>query len=66
MLLDDVAKLLKIDLYNPDVDTIGGWYYTQDIELHLDEQIEYGGYIFSINEKQDNHIQFIEVQKFNV
>ncbi|WP_342559617.1 hemolysin family protein [Psychrobacillus sp. FSL W7-1457] len=66
VLLDDVAKLLKIDLYNPDVDTIGGWYYTQDIELHLDEQIEYGGYIFSINEKQDNHIQFIEVQKFNV
>lgn len=65
VLLDDVAKLLKIDLYNPDVDTIGGWYYTQDIELHMDEQIEYGGYIFSINEKQDNHIQFIEVQKFN-
>ncbi|MER2169106.1 MAG: hemolysin family protein [Psychrobacillus psychrodurans] len=65
VLLDDVAKLLKIDLYNPDVDTIGGWYYTQDIELHVDRSIEHGGYKFSIQEKHDNHIQFIEVQKYN-
>ncbi|MBD7944538.1 MULTISPECIES: hemolysin family protein [Psychrobacillus] len=63
VLLDDVAKLLRIDLYNPDVDTIGGWYYTQDIDLNLDNQIEHDGFMFSIHDKQDNHIQFIEVQK---
>ena len=63
VLLEDVAKLLRIDIANPDVDTIGGWYYTQDIELNLDKQIEHEGYAFSIHEKHDNHIQFIEVQK---
>lgn len=63
VLLEDVAKLLRIDIANPDVDTIGGWYYTQDIELNIDKQIEHEGYVFSIHEKHDNHIQFIEVQK---
>lgn len=63
VLLDDVAKLLRINLENPDVDTIGGWYYTQDIELAEENHIEHGGYIFSIYEKEDNQLSFIEVKK---
>lgn len=63
VLLDDVAKLLTIDLINPDVDTIGGWYYSQDIELAEDNHIERDGYIFTIYEKEDNQLSFIEVKK---
>lgn len=63
VLLNDVAKLLRINLENPDVDTIGGWYYTQDIELAEENHIEQGGYIFSIYEKEDNQLSFIEVKK---
>lgn len=34
MLLEDVAKLLQIEMDNPDVDTLGGWYYSQDMDLN--------------------------------
>ncbi|MDI2588634.1 hemolysin family protein [Psychrobacillus sp. NEAU-3TGS] len=63
VLLNDVAKLLRIDLENSDVDTIGGWYYSQDIELAVDNHIEKDGYLFSIYEKEDNQLSFIEVKK---
>ncbi|GGA29785.1 hemolysin family protein [Psychrobacillus lasiicapitis] len=63
VLLNDVAKLLRIDLENSDVDTIGGWYYSQDIELAVDNYIEKDGYLFSIYEKEDNQLSFIEVKK---
>ena len=63
VLLDDVAKLLRIDIENPDVDTIGGWYYTQDIDLTEENYIEHDSYVFSIYEKEDNQLSFIEVKK---
>lgn len=63
VLLDDIAKLLKIEIENPDVDTIGGWYYTQDVDLVEDKHIEHGGYNFSIYEKEGHQLQFLEVKK---
>ncbi|MCZ8540699.1 hemolysin family protein [Psychrobacillus psychrodurans] len=63
VLIDDVAKLLRIELENPDIDTIGGWYYTQDMDLLMDNQIEFNGYNFSIYEKEGHQLHFIEVIK---
>lgn len=63
VLLEDVSKLLQIELENPDVDTIGGWYFAQDMELNKETVIDYGGYSFSIYEKEDHHIHFIEVKQ---
>ena len=63
VLLDDVAKLLRVELENPDIDTIGGWYYSQDMDLSMENYIEYNGYIFSIYEKDGHQLQFIEVIK---
>lgn len=63
VLLDDIAKLLKIEIENPDVDTIGGWYYTQDVDLVADNHIEHDGYNFSIYEKEGHQLQFLEVKK---
>lgn len=63
VLLEDVAKLLRIELESDDVDTIGGWYYSQDVDLLMDNHIEYGGYKFSIHEKDGHQLQFIDVVK---
>lgn len=63
VLLSDVAKLLFIDLENNDVDTIGGWYFTQDTELDLTKSIHFQGYLFSIKAKDGHQLQYIEVKK---
>jgi len=63
VLLDDISKLLFIDLEEESVDTIGGWYYTQDMDLDLDKTIYYQGYAFSIKEKEGHQIRYIEIKK---
>ncbi|MEO4055101.1 hemolysin family protein [Solibacillus sp. CAU 1738] len=63
VLLDDVSKLLYIDIENPDIDTIGGWYYAQNTDLIDDVVIEYENYAFSIYKKEDHYLRFIEVKK---
>lgn len=63
VLIDDVVNLLNIDIDNEDVDTIGGWYFTNDIDLKDDHVIEHAGYTFSIHEKDGHQLQFIEAKK---
>ena len=63
VLINDVVNLLNIDIDNEDVDTIGGWYFTNDIDLKDDHMIEHAGYTFSIYEKEGHQLQFIEAKK---
>ena len=63
VLLDDVAKLLHIELEHPDVDTIGGWYFTNDMDLDMSKSIYYEGYQFAIKEKEGHQIHYLEVKK---
>lgn len=63
VLLDDIAKLLFIDLEAEGIDTIGGWYFTQDTELELDTKVYFQGYEFSIKEIDGHQIQYLEVKK---
>ncbi|MGM9944003.1 MAG: hemolysin family protein [Lysinibacillus sp.] len=63
VLLDDVAKLLNIELEHPDVDTIGGWYFTNDMDLDMANSIYYEGYQFAIKEKEGHQIHYLEVKK---
>ena len=63
MLLDDVSKLLYVDFDVDGIDTLGGWYYTQDTDLTMDQEIYYEGYNFSIKEKEGHQLQYIEVRK---
>ena len=63
VLLDDVAKLLHIELEHPDVDTIGGWYFTNDMDLDIANSIYYEGYQFAIKEKEGHQIHYLEVKK---
>ena len=63
VLLDDVAKLLYIDLEHADVDTIGGWYFTNDVDLDMEKSLYHEGFKFSIKEKDGHQIQYLEVKK---
>lgn len=63
VLLGDVEKLLFTEFDIEDVDTIGGWYFTQDIDLNIEETIEYDGYVYSIHEVDGHQLQYIKVEK---
>ena len=65
VLLGDVEKLLNTKFDNSDVDTIGGWYFTQDIDLDIEQTIEYDGYDYSIHEVDGHQLQYITVKKLN-
>lgn len=61
--LDDIAKLLYLDLEGPNVDTIGGWYYTNMPNLSIDESFSYEGYEFKIHEIDGHQIQYLDIKK---
>jgi len=63
MLLDDVSKLLYVDFDVEGIDTLGGWYYTQDTDLSLTNSLKHQGYEFLIKEKEGHQLHYIEVKK---
>jgi len=63
VLLDDIEDLLNIDFENEDIDTIGGWYYNQNMDLDETINIHYAGYAFTIYDKEEHQINYIKVVK---
>ena len=63
LLLSDVEKLLFVDFEAEGIDTLGGWYFTEDTDLDLSKSIYHQGYYFSIYEKEGHIIHYIEVKK---
>lgn len=62
-LLDDVAKLLYLDIEDPNVDTIGGWYYTNMPDLNIEDSYFYEGYEFKLHEIDGHQIQYLDIKK---
>ena len=62
-LIEDVNKYLMLDIVAEDIDTIGGWYFTNDMDLNMRNKIYYEGYIFSIYEKEGHQLHYLEVKK---
>jgi len=65
LLIPEVEKLLAIDFKTDNVDTIGGWYYMQNIELDVTQEVIYENYQFTIKEKDGHHLHYLEVKKIN-
>ena len=63
LLLGEVEKLLYVEFEEEGIDTLGGWYFTQDIDLELNKKIHYQGYDFAIAQKDGHHIKYVEVIK---
>lgn len=64
-LLHEVDQLLGLTLVeeNSEIDTLGGWYFTNDIELDLTGFIDYEGYRFKIHKKDGMQLHYIEIKK---
>ena len=62
-LVEDINDFLHIDIQEDGIDTIGGWYFTNDMELDDTNQLYYDGYTFSIYERDGMQLQYLEVKK---
>ncbi len=62
-LVEDINDFLHIDIQEDGIDTIGGWYFTNDMELDDSNQLYYDGYTFSIYERDGMQLQYLEVKK---
>ena len=63
LLLEDVNNLLGIHLDHEDLDTIGGWFLSQNINAQLGSEIEFENYLFKVHEIEGHHITYLEVKK---
>ncbi|MEC1477941.1 hemolysin family protein [Bacillus haynesii] len=62
-LVSDVNDLLGIHLSDEEIDTIGGWMLTQNIESKPGTTIESEGYRFKVKEMDGHRIVAVEVEK---
>ncbi|KAB7705352.1 DUF21 domain-containing protein [Bacillus aerolatus] len=63
VLITEVNDMLGIHLAEDDVDTLGGWFLTQNIDVKLGDTLEQEGYQFIIRDVDGHHIHRIEVKK---
>ena len=63
LLVDELNDFLNINIQEDGIDTIGGWYFTNDMELDNKNLLYYDGYIFSIYERDGMQLQYLEVKK---
>ncbi|MFP4958376.1 hemolysin family protein [Bacillus subtilis] len=61
VLIEDVNDLLGTTLASDEVDTIGGWFMTQQIDAAVGSVIEADGYIFKVHKTVGRHINYLEI-----
>lgn len=63
MLIQEVNDLLGTHINDEDIDTIGGWFLTQQFDAVEGDSFDFEGYEFKIKELDGHHILYIEVTK---
>lgn len=63
LLIEDVNDLLDINLSHEEVDTIGGWFMTQNMDAEAGSELEADGYIFKVQKIDGRQIHFLEVKR---
>ncbi|MFE8697238.1 hemolysin family protein [Cytobacillus sp. FJAT-53684] len=63
LLIGDVNHLLGTSISDLEIDTIGGWFLTQDIDAVIGTEMETEGYVFKVHAIDGHHIQYLEVKK---
>ena len=66
VLVSEINDILGTHLSDEEIDTIGGWIFTQNYEVTVGDSIEVEGYNFTIKEMEGHQIMFIEVTKSEV
>ncbi|MFL6557462.1 MAG: hemolysin family protein, partial [Bacillus sp. (in: firmicutes)] len=63
LLLEDVNDLLGTNLAGEGIDTIGGWFLTQNIDAKMGSEVEKEGYVFKVRGIKGYHIVDLEIFK---
>ncbi|WP_419955263.1 hemolysin family protein [Neobacillus niacini] len=63
LLIDEVNDLLATSLVHEDVDTIGGWFLSQNIDTKVGTVIEAEGHILRVLELDGHQLKYLEVVK---
>ena len=62
LLIEDVNNLLGTNLFNEEMDTIGGWFLAQNFDVKKGSEIEAENYLFKVHEIDGHHIHYLEVK----
>ena len=65
MRLDEVNELLNIQITEEDIDTIGGWFMTQQFGALEGDSVCANGYEFKVKELDGHQILYLEVTKLS-
>ncbi|WP_342430799.1 hemolysin family protein [Neobacillus sp. FSL H8-0543] len=63
VLVGEVNDTLGTNLSEEEIDTIGGWFLTQNFDANEGDSIEEDGYLFTVKEIVGHHILLIEAKK---
>lgn len=63
VLVSEVNDLLGLHIDDEDVDTIGGWIWTENYEAQQGDSVYFDNYVFKIIDMEEHHIKYIEVSK---
>lgn len=66
VLVSEINDILGTHLSDEEIDTIGGWIFTQNYEVKVGDTVEVEGYAFTIKEMDGHQILFVEVTKAEV
>ncbi|MDQ0225286.1 hemolysin family protein [Metabacillus niabensis] len=63
LLIEDVNNLLGTAFSDEDIDTIGGWFLTQNFDASVGAKVEEAGFIFKVHNSDGHQIHYLEVMK---
>lgn len=63
VLVDDINELLGIQINHEDVDTIGGWILTENLDIEQGDYIEKLDYQFKVVEMEEHHIISVKITR---
>lgn len=63
LLISETNEMLGIELDDEELDTIGGWFLTQEVEATTGTTIRYENYQFTAKEVEGHQIKFIEAKR---
>ncbi|MFC0189065.1 hemolysin family protein [Fictibacillus aquaticus] len=63
VLISEVNNLLSLDLDDSELDTIGGWILTKQIDVEIGSTVEYQGYNFKVLDLDGHQVKKIAIER---
>lgn len=65
VLIEDVNDLLGTEIFDEEIDTIGGWLLTQKYDLKKGDVVISDVFQFEVSDMEESHVLYVEVRKVN-